>query len=143
MSCLKGFCPRRGLIRMSPDAGLAPSSRCPGQHIEHIPGVWHVFCSLPSIETCVRHVWHCEAVAKGPRRSGPVDLTQCRHRKIKRSNPMAIEARETAGLIASDKVEGTYVYDAKGEHIGSIERLMIDKISGQVAYVVLSFGGDG
>src|SRR4029450_5176586 len=58
-----------------------------------------------------------------------------------RSNPMATEARETAGLIASDKVEGTYVYDAKGEHIGSIERLMIDKISGQGGYAVLSFGG--
>ena len=54
---------------------------------------------------------------------------------------MATEARETAGLIGSDKVEGTYVYDARGEHIGSIERLMIDKRSGQVAYAVLSFGG--
>ena len=54
---------------------------------------------------------------------------------------MAIETRETAGLIASDKVEGTPVYDAKGEKIGSIERLMIDKRSGQVAYAVLSFGG--
>ena len=54
---------------------------------------------------------------------------------------MAIEARETAGLIGSDKVEGTAVYDAKGEKIGSIERLMIDKKSGQVAYAVLSFGG--
>ena len=54
---------------------------------------------------------------------------------------MAIEARETAGLIGSDKVEGTYVYDAKGEHIGSIERVMIEKVSGQVAYAVLSFGG--
>jgi len=54
---------------------------------------------------------------------------------------MAIEARETAGLIGSDKVEGTYVYDAKGEHMGSIERVMIDKRSGQVAYAVLSFGG--
>ena len=54
---------------------------------------------------------------------------------------MATEARETAGLIGSDKVEGTYVYDAKGEHIGSIERVMIDKRSGQVAYAVLSFGG--
>ena len=53
---------------------------------------------------------------------------------------MATEARETAGLIGSDKVEGTYVYDAKGEHIGSIERVMIDKISGQVAYAVLQFG---
>jgi hypothetical protein len=27
---------------------------------------------------------------------------------------MATEARETAGLIGSDKVEGTPVYDAKG-----------------------------
>ena len=54
---------------------------------------------------------------------------------------MAIETQETTGLIASDKVEGTPVYDAKGEKIGSIERLMIDKRSGQVAYAVLRFGG--
>ena len=54
---------------------------------------------------------------------------------------MATETRETVDLIGSDKVEGTAVYDAKGEHIGSIERVMIDKIIGQVAYAVLSFGG--
>jgi hypothetical protein len=54
---------------------------------------------------------------------------------------MATESRETAGLIASDKVEGTAVYDARGEKIGSIERVMIDKRSGQVSYAVLSFGG--
>jgi PRC-barrel domain len=54
---------------------------------------------------------------------------------------MATEARETAGLIGSDKVEGTTVYDAKGEKMGSIERVMINKRSGQVAYAVLSFGG--
>ena len=41
---------------------------------------------------------------------------------------MATEARETAGLIGSDKVEGTAVYDAKGEHMGSIERVMIEKV---------------
>src|SRR2546428_13444320 len=58
-----------------------------------------------------------------------------------RSNPMATEARETADLIGSDKVEGTTVYDAKGEKMGSIERVMIEKRSGQVAYAVLSFGG--
>src|SRR5262249_43942800 len=56
-------------------------------------------------------------------------------------NPMATEARETADLIGSDKVEGTAVYDAKGEKMGSIERVMIEKRSGQVAYAVLSFGG--
>ena len=54
---------------------------------------------------------------------------------------MATEARETVDLISSDKVEGTAVYDAKGEHIGSIEWVMIEKRSGQVAYAVLSFGG--
>jgi hypothetical protein len=54
---------------------------------------------------------------------------------------MATEARETVGLIGSDKVEGTNVYDAHGEKIGSIERVMIEKKSGQVAYAVLSFGG--
>jgi hypothetical protein len=40
---------------------------------------------------------------------------------------MATEERETAGLISSDKVEGTNVYGATGEKIGSIERVMIDK----------------
>ena len=44
-------------------------------------------------------------------------------------------------LIASDRVEGTPVRRSNGEKIGSIERLMIDKLSGSVAYAVLSFGG--
>jgi PRC-barrel domain len=38
-------------------------------------------------------------------------------------------------------VEGTAVYGPDREKIGSIERVMIDKISGKVAYAVLSFGG--
>jgi hypothetical protein len=44
-------------------------------------------------------------------------------------------------LIASDRVEGTAVRRPDGSKIGSIERLMIDKLSGKVAYAVLSFGG--
>ncbi|WP_454620492.1 PRC-barrel domain-containing protein [Bradyrhizobium cenepequi] len=44
-------------------------------------------------------------------------------------------------LIASDRVEGTAVRRPNGEMIGHIERLMIDKVSGQVSYAVLSFGG--
>jgi PRC-barrel domain len=49
--------------------------------------------------------------------------------------------RETHALIGSDKVQGTAVYRSNGEKIGTIERMMIDKISGQVAYAVMSFGG--
>lgn len=51
------------------------------------------------------------------------------------------EHRETGTLIGSDKVEGTAVYGADSEKIGSIERVMIDKVSGKVSYAVLSFGG--
>lgn len=48
---------------------------------------------------------------------------------------------ETHRLIASNKVEGTAVYDLEGEHIGSVYNFMVDKISGKVSYAVMSFGG--
>jgi hypothetical protein len=54
---------------------------------------------------------------------------------------MVTETRETGSLIGSDKVEGTAVYGANDAKIGSIERVMIDKMSGKVTYAVLSFGG--
>ncbi len=49
--------------------------------------------------------------------------------------------RETASLIGSDKVEGTAVYGSDERKIGSVQRVMIDKISGKVAYAIVSFGG--
>jgi hypothetical protein len=52
-----------------------------------------------------------------------------------------LETRETSSLIASDKVEGTPVYRSNGDRVGTIERVMIDKLSGKVAYAVMSFGG--
>jgi PRC-barrel domain len=54
---------------------------------------------------------------------------------------MATEERESGNLIGSDKVEGTAVYGADQSKIGTIERVMIDKLSGNVSYAVLSFGG--
>ena len=48
---------------------------------------------------------------------------------------------ETARLIASNKVEGTAVYDRGGRHLGAVHNFMVDKVSGQVAYAVLAFGG--
>ncbi|MFN3685828.1 PRC-barrel domain-containing protein [Salinarimonas sp.] len=43
-------------------------------------------------------------------------------------------------LIASDRVEGTPVRRSNGETIGTIERVMIDKLSGKVAYAVMGVG---
>lgn len=51
------------------------------------------------------------------------------------------ERSSGGNLISSDRVEGTNVYDQAGNHLGSIESLMITKVEGQVAYAVLSFGG--
>src|SRR5919112_656786 len=52
-------------------------------------------------------------------------------------------SKEMSGkpLIESDRVEGTAVYDPQDNHLGSIKRLMIEKVSGKVAYAVMSFGG--
>src|SRR5712675_3544079 len=44
-------------------------------------------------------------------------------------------------VISSDKVEGSAVYNPDGDKLGSIDDLMIDKLSGQVRYAVMEFGG--
>jgi hypothetical protein len=44
-------------------------------------------------------------------------------------------------LISSEDVNGTIVYGSDGKKIGEIDHLMIDKMSGRVAYAVISFGG--
>lgn len=48
---------------------------------------------------------------------------------------------ESPRLIASSKVEGASVFDRRGEMLGTIHTVMIDKLSGQVAYAVLATGG--
>jgi hypothetical protein len=53
----------------------------------------------------------------------------------------AVEIDETSRLIASNKVEGTEVYNRAGEHLGEVYNFMVDKFTGQVAYAVMSFGG--
>ena len=48
---------------------------------------------------------------------------------------------KTKDLISSDKVEGTAVYNRKGEKLGTISNFMVGKRNGRVEYAVLSFGG--
>jgi sporulation protein YlmC with PRC-barrel domain len=52
-----------------------------------------------------------------------------------------LATNETDRLIASNKVEGTAVYNRQGERLGSIYNFMVDKRSGQAEYAVMSFGG--
>ena len=43
--------------------------------------------------------------------------------------------------ISSSKVAGTAVYNSNGDKLGSIDDVVIDKLSGQVRYAALEFGG--
>ena len=53
----------------------------------------------------------------------------------------SVATDETDRLIASNKVEGTAVYNRQNERLGSVYNFMVDKRSGQVEYAVMSFGG--
>jgi sporulation protein YlmC with PRC-barrel domain len=54
-------------------------------------------------------------------------------------------ARSTAHpnhqCVSSNDIHGTEVYGAGGKHIGEVDHMIIDKLSGRVAYAVISFGG--
>jgi sporulation protein YlmC with PRC-barrel domain len=52
------------------------------------------------------------------------------------------DPKNTSGrLIAADQVQGTYIYNPAGDSLGSVEDVMIDKVSGRIAYAVVGFGG--
>ena len=44
-------------------------------------------------------------------------------------------------IIESDRVEGTAVFGSNGSQIGTIQRLLIEKVSGRVLSVDVTFGG--
>lgn len=50
-------------------------------------------------------------------------------------------AHPKLNMISSEHIEGATIHDASGKEIGRIDRLMIDKISGQVRYAVVDFCG--
>jgi sporulation protein YlmC with PRC-barrel domain len=52
-----------------------------------------------------------------------------------------LETEETNNTISSRKVEGTTVYGHDAEKLGTIQSFMVNKMSGQVEYAVLEFGG--
>ena len=57
-------------------------------------------------------------------------------------DPVAGKVSNNGGaLIEASKVQGTAVFNSKGEKLGSVDDVMIDKRSGNAAYAILSFGG--
>ena len=62
-------------------------------------------------------------------------------------DPLMLPRAGTAGagshhtLILASRVTNTPVYNMSGERIGYIDDLSIDRVSGQVIYAIMSFGG--
>jgi sporulation protein YlmC with PRC-barrel domain len=61
--------------------------------------------------------------------------------KAQTRSSRSVETDETTDLIASNKVEGTAVYNRQGEKLGEVYNFMVGKRSGEVAYAIMSFGG--
>jgi sporulation protein YlmC with PRC-barrel domain len=79
-----------------------------------------------------------ERLAYGPRNDRQ-ERPDDRYGNRDPGRPVAID--ETDRLIASNKVEGTRVYNRHGDRLGTIYNFMVDKRSGRVEYAVMSFGG--
>jgi len=47
----------------------------------------------------------------------------------------------SGSLIPAEQVTGTDFYNMDGEQRGTVDDIMIDKISGKAIYAVMSFGG--
>jgi sporulation protein YlmC with PRC-barrel domain len=47
----------------------------------------------------------------------------------------------SGSLIPAEKVNGTNVYNLQGEELGSVEDILIDKVSGRAVYAIMAFGG--
>ncbi|QTD57850.1 PRC-barrel domain-containing protein [Parasphingorhabdus cellanae] len=54
---------------------------------------------------------------------------------------MLKEDDRTSTVIASDRVEGTAIYGADNDKIGTVDKLMIEKQTGRVTDAILSVGG--
>jgi sporulation protein YlmC with PRC-barrel domain len=57
--------------------------------------------------------------------------------KIKKTDP----DKRFRRVLAASTLEGDSVRNSAGDNLGKVDEIMIDIPSGQVAYVVLSFGG--
>lgn len=77
---------------------------------------------------------------RGPARERSSNRDEDRHYGSDDFN-RGIPMDETRKLIASNKVEGTPVYDRHGDKLGTIHNFMVDKRKGHVVYAVLKHGG--
>ena len=55
-------------------------------------------------------------------------------------DPTTSDAISDAQILATS-VKGSDVYNPEGEHLGHIDDIVIDKVSGQAKFAIMAFGG--
>ena len=88
--------------------------------------------------TVRKTTWSSNASRRRSERGG---LGRYFGKKAQTRSSNSVETDETTDLIASNKVEGTAVYNRQGEKLGEVYNFMVGKRSGEVAYAIMSFGG--
>lgn len=88
--------------------------------------------------TVRRTTWSSPPTRRSSQRSGGSNFVGQQSRSRTQGS---VEKNETTDLIASNKVEGTAVYNRQGEKLGEVYNFMVGKRSGEVAYAIMSFGG--
>jgi len=78
-----------------------------------------------------------------PRRpdAKPIGENPFREPDAKSGKENLMDATSPHDLIMANRVTDTPVFNRAGDRIGHIDNLSIDKVSGQVVYALLSFGG--
>src|SRR5215813_6959477 len=79
---------------------------------------------LPSIHSCTVGSGTTE---RGWRSCPRIKANERKEETLMVTTATVDDRRETVSLIGSDKVEGTAVYGANDERIGSVQRVMVDK----------------
>jgi hypothetical protein len=82
--------------------------------------------------------WNSRQTQKSSERGG---VSRFFSRQSGTHTSTSLDKDETTDLIASNKVEGTAVYNRQGEKLGEVYNFMVGKRSGEVAYAIMSFGG--
>ena len=63
------------------------------------------------------------------------------HKESAETISRELYVKDMSMLVACDRVEGSKVFGSDGKQIGHIERLMLEKSDGRIAFIILSFGG--
>ena len=82
--------------------------------------------------------WSSRQTRKSSERGG---VSRFFSRQSRTHTSASLDKDETTDLIASNKVEGTAVYNRQGDKLGELYNFMVGKRSGEVAYAIMSFGG--